>query len=318
MGLWHLHGINETGMARVECACDVNQDALSGFAEKSAVPELCADYREILEDPSIDAVILSLPHHLHEKVTCEAFALGKHVLVDKPIARTCVEARRMIDAGKKAGKVLMVVHNQRFEPAVQQLKAAVARGDTGRIMTARADHHQNLSHPAGSWWYEKDKVGGGAVIGSGIHRLDLLRWIVGEVKEVFAYTLDGTGLLKAEIAAVVCLKFCSGAIGDFFIHWGLPSAPCYESLSIHGTTGALYLTDQKLVFSPHPGKGNDSLPVTDSNLPQESLWLHFIRCIENGIEPLTSGTEAMKSLALVEAIIQSANEKRPVALPENE
>ena len=126
IGWLHANGVRQHPAAlRLLAAADANPETLRKFCQDHAVPHGHADYRRVIADPDIDAVIVLLPHFLHEEVCIAALRAGKHVLVEKPIARTVEEADRIIAAAQDAGKVLMVGFNQRYTGWAAQLKAMV-------------------------------------------------------------------------------------------------------------------------------------------------------------------------------------------------
>lgn len=296
-------------------ACDTSASSLGQFAAHYGVSKTNADYRAILEDREIDAVIVLLPHGLHEAVCREAFAAGKHVLLEKPIARTAAEAEGIIGVARASGRTLMVAHNERYFWTHRKIKQMLGEGAFGRIVSARADHYQNFDRAPGSWWRSRAAVGGGCVIGSGIHRLDLLRWFLGEVEEVFAYEASDEDRLEAEVACTAVLKFKSGAIGEFFINWGVYRSPVYESLAVFGKSGSLYLNDNEPFLEVnHAENPGNRLSYVYQDRAYESMWEHFYTCVVEGAEPMTSGTEAIKALQIALAVNQSAETGRPVKL----
>src|SRR6266571_1215911 len=126
-------------LARVVVACDSNAERARRRAEETGA-EACLKYEEALARDDVEAVDLCLPHDLHEPVACAAAAAGKHVLVEKPIARNLAEADRMIAACADAGVHLMVAHCQRFSADRQTAKRLVDEGAIGRIYLMRPDH----------------------------------------------------------------------------------------------------------------------------------------------------------------------------------
>jgi len=257
-------------------------------------------------------VVILLPHHLHEQVANEAFAAGKHVLLEKPIARTLAEADRIIQAARTASRTLMIGHNQRFDHRHAHVARQLGAGALGRLLTARIDHQQHFNPPAGSWWRSLDQVGGGCVIGSGIHRLDLLRWWFGEVEEVSAQLQWDATRLEGEVACSAELRFGSGMQAGFLCHWGIHRPTHCESLFITGVDGTITIAGDepgRQSLAPHHGH----LPFPDDpSHGQESLWRHFHRCVTTGAVPLTSGEEGRASLALVLDVVRSGTLRAPV------
>jgi len=319
MGGRHAKGVQDAkDRFQLVAACDVAEAKLQEFGQKWGVARLLADWRQLVASKDVDAVCVLLPHDLHEEVCTAAARAGKHILVEKPIARTLEESDAIIRAAQQAGVVLMVAHNQRYYPANRKIRRLLDDGVLGELFCARIDHHQSFSPPADrAWWRSREAVGGGCVIGSGIHRLDLLRWYLGEAQEVFAFQTDDPRRLEAEVACVATLRFCSGAIAEFFCNWGSlrPPATTHEGMSLFGREGCLYFDGAIRVSSLGRKDFGPDLTVVPHDERCESMWEHFADCVEKKLTPLTSGPDGRKSLELVLAIYRSAETGKPVRLP---
>ncbi len=298
----------------LKAVADLSLESREYAKENYHLQNIYTNYQEMLKDKEIDAVLVAVPHDVHVPLCVDAFSAGKHVLVEKPIARTSEEADCIIKAAEKANKVLLVGHNERYMPQHAKIKEILDNKEIGPVFCARTDHFQNFSKPKGVWWRDAKKVGGGCVIGSGIHRLDLLLWYLGNAQEVYAYQSYLPERLEGEVASSAVIKFKSGAVAEFFCNWGVYSYPYGESLSISGKDGGVYC-----------GIGTAGLLVSKKDVEQgamididcgktENMWEHFEKCIYHGVKPLTSGQAGKKAIELVEAIYESAQTGKPVLL----
>jgi len=305
IGAHHAQGMRAMpGHFRLVTASDTSAQALTRFGESYGITRLHADYRRVLGDPEVEAVVILLPHHLHEQVATEAVAAGKHVLLEKPIARTVAEADRIIQAARTQHRTLMIAHNQRFDGRHAWIARQLQAGALGRLLTARIDHQQNFNPPERSWWRSLDQVGGGCVIGSGIHRLDLLRWWFGEVEEVYAQLQWDAARLEGEVACTAALRFRGGVHAEFLCHWGIHRPTHGESVFITGVDGTFSIDggeDGRQSLAPH----HEHLAFAGPQDPTESMWQHFHRCVTTGATPLTSGEEGRASLALALDVVRS-------------
>lgn len=314
----HAKGVlEEPDQLRLVSASDVSPEALERFCHQFGVSDRYEDYRQMLANADLDIVAVLVPHHLHEEVCIAAAAAGKHILVEKPIARTVEEADRIVEAAAGAGVTLMVGHNQRYIPDYRRIHDLVTLGAIGEVFCARIDHHQDFDRSPGHWWRSKEAVGGGCVIGSGIHRLDLLRWYLGDPVEVFAYSIEDSNRLEGEVASIASIRFQSGAIAEFFCNWGMTcrwSALYGEGLSLFGTNGSIYKRGETFVIHRSREGQRESEPESLTTDPgaYESMWGHIAKCVNTGAEPLTSGREGRASLALVQAIYRSIDTGQPV------
>lgn len=328
IGRMHAEGITEEQETmRLIAACDVNSDALIRFSDEFHIDQRYTDYRGLLQQNEVDAVVVLAPHDLHEEICVAASRQGKHVLVEKPISRTLHEADRIIEAAEASGCILMVGFNQRYMSRYRKIHRLVSEGAIGEIMSIRIDHHQDFSVSAESWWRSKETVGGGCVIGSGIHRLDLLRMFLGEPEELFAFGIGDQSRLEAEATVTASIRFRGGAIADFFCNWAVPFAWhdktkhfFEEGMTLFGTNGAIHTRADETLFVQKNGhsKNNAVKPIQIEEAEFESMWAHFARCIRTNITPDTSGQDGRKSLEVVIAIYSSMETGKPVSLPLNQ
>ncbi len=189
------------------------------------------DYKEMLKQPDIEAVIVAGPNSLHAQQSIDALSAGKHVLCEKPMATNREDARAMMDAAKKAGKYLMIGLNQRLMPPHVKAKKILQSGVLGNVLAFRtAFKHpgpEGWSVDAGkSWFFKKGQAFMGVTGDLGVHKADLLRWLLGqEFVEVsgFVSTLDkrdGEGaLIDLDDNALLTLKTDKGVIGSMILSW---------------------------------------------------------------------------------------------------
>lgn len=296
----HVREIHKSGKFQICAAADPY--ASEADAKSCDIPTLYTDYRDLLRDPSIDAVLVATPHILHEEHCIAAFEAGKHVIIEKPIARNLQEAKRIMTAAKHAGTVGMIAFCQRFYSQHVYIKEQLERNALGKLLSARIDHYQNFNPAPGSWWRTEEIVGGGAVIGSGVHRLDLLRWYLGEAVSVYAKSVKMPKRLEAEACVHAVIEFESGVIANFSINWASYNYLYSEGLSISGEKGLVVTGPANKIGLAEIDNGK----LKDYQAPPcQSMYAHFAACIENGFQPLTSLEEGYRTLQLVRAIYKS-------------
>lgn len=321
-GASHFTGIiNNPEMFLLKMICDLDrkriEEAISSRKKNDPLFTLPPDcqlrgaYHEALNAPEIDVVTVSLPHHLHEKVCVEAAEAGKHIVVDKPIARTLEEADHIIDAVDRNQVTMMTAFNMRFSPMYQKIHDVVMSGGIGQPLYAITRHYQGFNPPAGSNWHSKSSVGGGCVMGSGIHNIDLMRWYLGEPEEVFAYGNFDKDRLEAEAVASISFKYKTGLVVNFTCNWASSGAVGgLGEFEVFGSTGdvAIYANGLRV--------GHKGGPVENVDFPKEdafvNLWRHFGECIKTGAQPMTHCRDSRKTLALVLNVYESMDTGRPV------
>lgn len=185
-----------------------------------------SDYKEMLAAIKPDAVSVCTPNYLHAEMTIEAAKAGAHVLVEKPMAVTDAEAEAMIEATKANNVKLMVGHNQRFMPPHEKAKEILKSGVLGKVLTFRT----SFGHPgpdawsidgAESWFFRKEEAIMGAMGDLGVHKSDLIRWMLDdEVSEIAAFvgTLDKKDTDSDDNSSCI-LRMKSGAIGTLVASW---------------------------------------------------------------------------------------------------
>ena len=164
--------------------CDINENRVKEIAEKYEAAAY-TNYEELLTSGTVDAVSVCTPNYLHAPISIAALNAGLHVLCEKPMATSKQEAEAMIAASKRSDKKLMIAHNQRFVPSHQRARQLIASGEIGKIYSFRTAFGHG--GPEGwsadgkeSWFFEKEKAFVGAMGDLGVHKADLLRYLLGE------------------------------------------------------------------------------------------------------------------------------------------
>lgn len=150
--------------------------------------EAATGWQEVVARADVDAVVICTPPHLHAEVALAAIEFSKHVLCEKPLARTVAEAERMVAAAAAHGALLWCGFNHRYHPALRQLHRWVDAGEIGEVMFVRCRYgHCGRPGYEADWRSQTELVGGGHLMEHGIHTLDLVRPFLGEVNEVMAF-----------------------------------------------------------------------------------------------------------------------------------
>lgn len=309
-----------TDLFRVVAVCDADEARARRMAQELGAAKVYRDFRQVVDDPEVDALDVCLPHDLHAPVAIAAARAGKHVLVEKPLAASLEEGRKMVRAAREAGVKLMVAFNERYDPINRAMKALIDEGKLGEIFLLRLDHNQNVRVPEGHWIRSRRRMGGcgGVVFGSMPHRLDLLRWLGGEVEEVYSLPFEMPERMEGPISAVALMRMESGATGEVTAVWACANPAWYEGAWVYGTKGAVYCVTwrggrSELFFDD--GERARKVEVEPADSFVEEIR-HFGECILKDEEPLTGGEEALRSLALSAAVCKAAEMGRPVALRE--
>lgn len=261
----HIPALSRLGsLASLVSICDIREDVAERTARSLGVPHWTSDYQQLLDNPSIDAVIITTPEFLHAEQTIAAAKAGKHVLCEKPIATSLPEADAMIAATEKAGVHFMVAHSRRFTARYQAVRQIIDSGSLGEIVLIRENerrpvaHYSALNLPVEHWqpdstttgsWKDAARYSGGVARGHAIHEMDLFRWFAGsEVQAVSAASKITAVGREVPDAMSFHLEFENGVFAacDLFTH--APSNyPYFHQLEIIGTEAIIRARDTNMI-----------------------------------------------------------------------
>jgi len=321
----HLQEYSWNKAVEIVAVCDINEErAIEIGKEYSA--KAYTDYKELLADKDIDAVSVCTPNYLHAPISIDALNAGKHVLCEKPMATSSEEAAQMIEAAKKNGKKLMIGHNQRFVKSNQKARELIKSGEVGKIYSFRSAFghggpEQWSVDGKESWFFQKEKAFIGAMGDLGVHKTDLLRYVLGEeFVEVGAFVeTNAKDFADVDDNAVCVLKTESGVIGTLAASWAYTSKEDNSTI-IYGEKAILRLEDHpqySLIVQYATGEiVNYELGKIQSNDAggQNATGVidHFVSSIVSDTEPLITGAEGKKSLEVILGAIKS-NETKQIA-----
>ena len=322
----HAQAYKQIGYEVTVCT-DISEANGKKFADATGC-EFVKTYEEVCRHPKVDYVdVCTFPDFRLQPIEICA-ETKKHVQVQKPISTNLETARKMVEVCRKAGIVLGVVSQHRFDDSTQFLKKAIAGGRLGKILQADAyvkwwRSEEYYSRPIkGSWETE----GGGAMINQAVHQVDILLYLVGQVKELFSYwQLAARHKIESEDVITALLRYDNGGSG--VIQASTAFWPGYsERLEIHGTKGTAIITGDNLTTwdviddsgDPAPVRkevmSGASDPMAISTVPFERQFMDFGNACKSGSKPLVSGEEGYRALEVVISAYNSARSGEKVAI----
>lgn len=335
------------GDARLTHCCDTNPATAAAFAATFGLKTATLD--EILADPAIDAVTFCTPSGLHASLGARALSAGKHVVVEKPMEITPAACEPLLAAQRASGRKLAIISQHRFDPSSQKVRATLDRGELGRLILAEARipwYRTQEYYDSGDWRGTWALDGGGCLMNQGVHTVDLLLWLAGPVKTVYAQ-MRTAGHERIEVEDVVCatLTFANGAVGTLMATTSAyPGFPVY--LGLHGTLGSAVIEGDELKTLAIRGRetihghsatahaiqvatgGTRSATAHAAAIPDapaapgawawgdahRAQFADFIRAIREGGSPLVDGIAGRAAVALINAVYESARTGRVVEL----
>lgn len=323
----HLKSVQELENCKLIAMASSSTERAIKAAEKFGV-KTYDSYQKLLEDKAVDAVIICTYSGNHLNPTLTAAKYGKHVLVEKPIEVNAERADEMIAACEKAKVKLGVIFQNRFSPDYRKLKKAVVDGKLGKLILGNAYikwFRPTSYYESSNWKGTIQGDGGAALINQGIHTIDLLLDIMGEVESVFGKIRTVKHKIEGEDLGVALLTFENGALGT--IEGSTAITPGYpERLEIFGTKGSVILEAGKIIAWDIEGENSDDLllakennsgstdPMAINHALHKAQISDFVEAIKNNKSPLVDGKEGKKSLVLIQSIYESAKLEREVRL----
>ncbi len=290
---------------------------------------------ELIADPSIDAVSVCAANNAHAELTIKALRAGKHVLCEKPMAVTLEDCEKMVDEAKKAGKFLMIGHNQRLAKAHVKAKKLIDAGLIGRIITFRTSFGHggpetwSITPGKNVWFFDKKRAAMGAMADLGVHKTDLIHFLTGQrVVRTTARltTLDKRGadgeLIGVDDNAICIYELSGGILGTMTASWTYYGAEDNSTI-LYGEKGIMRIYDDpehsivvkladgtKIMYDVEQIQTNDN--QTKSGVID--LWL---KCLTTDTPPEISGESALFAMRAVFASIRSCELGKTVDIPEN-
>ena len=271
------------------------------------------NYEDAAADPRVQAMYFCTPHHLHLEHVLMAARFSKHILVEKPIARTLGEGERMVAAAKDAGVKLMVAENFRFMPVVKKSRELIQQGVIGALRTIQIKEESNFL--VEGWRANREMMGGGVLIDGGIHSVDILIDLAGMPEEVYASILPKKLRdVEGEDGIVVTARLKSGGTGLISHAWGYSGGSPHWWVAASGTGGRIQFQPNRsnMYLGTDGGRRRYSFPKDRSGIG--NMVREFRDSIMEDRPPLMSGEEGLRDLKVVLRVYESAARGVPVAV----
>ena len=331
---FHARALAEIPEARLVACMDSAADRAAAFASKHG----CAahfDLASFLAHPGLEVVNICTPSGAHLEPALAAAAAGKHLIVEKPLEVSLARCDRMIEACGKSGVLLSGIFPSRFHEAPRAIKAALDAGRFGRLTMGNAYvkwWREQSYYDTGGWKGTRALDGGGALMNQSIHAIDRLRWIMGPVEAVSAFSATlGHERIEVEDCAVAALRFSNGALG--VIQGTTAAWPGFlKRIEVSGVSGSAVMDEEDLVFwrfrsetafdeelrvrlaQGTTSAGGAADPAAIGYHGHRLQFEDVIAAIAEGRAPRIDGIEARRSVEIIDAIYRSAKSGSSVRL----
>ncbi len=316
----HAEIIKKTGI--LTAVCDIKPERALEFSERYD----CSHYPSISnlleKEKDIDVVSVCTPNSLHSEHTIESLSMGKHVLCEKPMAIKVSDCRKMMVEADKSGKHLFIVKQNRFNPPVVALKEIIDDGKLGKILNVELNcfWNRNNEYYRQSDWKGKKEFDGGTLFTQFSHFIDLLFWLIGDIRKISAFGKNfiHNELVEFEDTGTAIVEFTGGALGTINYTVNSYKSNMEGSITVFGEKGTVKIGGQYLNVLEYQSIDNfkisglsASRPANDYGFYQGSMSNHE-KVYENVIEVLTKGGtiaanafEGMKTVEIIERIYES-------------
>jgi len=309
--------------------CDTNLDRAAALATAAGARAL-DDWRRILEIPGLEAVIAAAPNKFNAEIAVAALERGCHVLCEKPLGRNAREAERLNRVAVRRSRTLKTGFNHRHHPALRKARALVEAGGIGPLYYIRGVYgHGGRPGYENEWRADPEIAGGGVLLDQGVHVIDLSRWFLGEIREVYGQVRTAHWPMQVEDHVSMILRADGGRTACLEVSW--TQWKNRFQFEIFGEKGYLLIEGlggsygiEKLVYGTRradpetpggyaggaPDEEVDEFPGPDISWNEE--WREFTGAILEGREPLGSGRDGLQAARIIDAVYRSARLNTPV------
>ena len=321
----HAEVIKALDNARLVGVCSNSPEKAAAFAEKHGTA-CYPDADTLLALPEVEIAVICTPSGTHAELTVKALRAGCHVLVEKPLALTEDGLAAIAEAARETGRTVSVVSQQRFSPAMQRIHALITEGKLGSLLLAdlAMPYHRDPSYYEAVAWRGTKAMDGGELFNQGVHGVDLLLYLCGDVKAVSAACRTLVHSIEAEDTTVATLEFANGAIGT--LHSTTAITPGYpRRFTLHFTRGTIVIDDDHIVVWDIPDIPRPEITVDTTRQAHRdpmafSIDYHLagtadmLAALDEGREPLLSLSEGSRAPRVIIAIYRAAAEGTRILL----
>jgi myo-inositol 2-dehydrogenase/D-chiro-inositol 1-dehydrogenase len=330
IGQMHAEAFAMSPVASVRAVASRSPERAAEFAARWGIPAWHADYQELAARPDVDVVCVAAPNYLHRDIAVAAAQAGKHVICEKPLARTLRDADEMIAACREAGVKLMYAEEICFAPMYVRAKELADEGALGDVYLARqSEQHYG---PHSDWFWDPDLAGGGVLMDMGCHGIEFARWVHGKPAARSVSAEVGTFVhgqrTRAEDHAIITVRFDGRRVGLIEASWARPGG-MDDRAEIAGSRGVTYadlVRGSSLSTFSDVGYGYAVEKAPDTRgwtfTASDELWNggipqemdHFARCVAEDAVPRETGEDGRAVLEIIYAAYRAARTGR-VELP---
>jgi predicted dehydrogenase len=326
---YHLPELKAIPEADVLAVADTREVRAKTTSEKFGIKRWATDYKKMLADDEIDAVVIATYHSTHAPIAIEAIRAGKHVLIQKPMATRMEDADRLVEIVKANPRITVYARPFYHTPAFSIIKRLLDEGAIGKVCMGRArvahggpegyykDTLSRFGEPDEACWFFNPKAAdGGVLLDMGVYALSLMTALLGPVESVFGLARTLHKDVEVEDNALVSLEFASGALGSVETSWTEHGR--LDGASLYGVEGTIYLNESQsppITLSAKRGPYGDLNGIFQPRVPPpkpNASHQHFIDCILKGEKPTADPIHQRHVVEIMLAAYESSRNGRAV------
>jgi UDP-N-acetyl-2-amino-2-deoxyglucuronate dehydrogenase len=324
----HAKAITSNPRAELAAVCDIEVEKAQKLADTYQIASVYKDFEEMLKRDDIDVINVCLPSGMHADYTIAAAQAGKHILCEKPLDINKERMDRMVAEARSRQVKLGVIYQRRTFPAAIETRKAIQEGKLGTMVLGdaylkyyRSPEYYKSAGWRGTWALD----GGGALMNQGVHGIDLIQWMMGDIHSVYAHSAALVRDIEVEDTAVAVVKYKNGAFG---VIQGTTSVyPGQDTrFEVHGDNGSIIFGDSGFKQWKFQGsdetapqvEGTASASSDPRNISANGHYIlvdDMIQAIIDDRDPMVTGEEAKKAVNVILAIYQSAREGKEIVIP---
>lgn len=315
--LVHLPILAKLKDVTIAAVAEINKNRLDTVAGKYNIKQKYSDYTKLLVEADFDAAIIATPTNTHYQIAADFLKAKKNLLIEKPMTPTLKEARKIDELAKQNKCKVMTGMNLRFRPDAMLLKSLLNSSELGELFYIRCGWLRKQSS-AEKWFLKKSEAGGGVITDLGINLFDLALWLLDfpEVVSVSAQSFHHK-TKTVEDSAVGFIRCKNSAVINFDVSWSLHSESDGFNLTTYGSEGTAHLNPLRVYRRLDSGQIDLAPQTSKKNLfkkAYENELKHFISAVRENNPVISSSTDAVKSIALIESIYKSIEKNKEVTL----
>lgn len=309
--------LKDSEKIEIVCGVDPSVETAEKYRATHGLP-VYSDYQQVLDDPSVEAVILTVPHRFHEAAVLQGAAAGKQVFCEKPLSLDVASARRMIAACDEAGILLGIGHERRFEPAWEEIKKMADAGEFGQIlhMEGNWSHDRWLNMAEDNWRGSKEEAPAAGWTGVGVHLSDMMLSLVQPVVEVQAHTARRILRIPTGDVVSVHLHFADGTTAHIA---NVTATPDYGRLAVFGSHAWAEARETQHVdpggtahfYVRRRGDTQQTRRDLEPVNTVKAAYEHWADAVAGRVPYRVTNEERLGNVAILEAVVRSAESGKP-------